>query len=647
MGIDIRSGSPRSRQAPTYSVVVLSKGGVIYEREGITFHDLVQLVRKYKADVLALDNIYEIARDYDDLENVISQFPPKMRIIQVTGSPGSMRSLKSLAKEAGIQAKKWDPITSARVVAELAYRGYGSEIVAMFPETRVLITKNRSIRQGGSGSDRWRRSIEASILSETNRIATELDKANMDYDLYIERASGGLRRAEFIVYSDEDDVRKIVKETTDWSPIRIIIKGNWRKKIKFVSGEPVPAPRARPLIVGIDPGMSVGLAILDLKGRLLALKTLRKASRSQIVEEILEYGYPIIVATDVNPPPKSVIKIASLFDAKVYVAKYSMKAEEKKKIVDKFEDDTGIRVRSSHERDSLAAALKVYYSRVKNLISKADAKVNELNIQVDTYELYEKILRGVSISQAIDDILSQRIKEEDKIEEETQQPRVERLKPLLIRISQLKMEIARLKAKLREKDLEIKKLREKIDILEDLRFRELERDRRISQKNQRIRVLEEELTKLRWSLNLVRSQIAQLTRSKEIKVEGMELELLPSLTKENVERVRGSNPVLVLDASGTSPNLVKRLKEMGVPAVFYRGSPPPSEVVKASFELGVPFISANKLRIIWSGIKPLIPTEDALRAIAEARIKEAKITLNLTDLIMDYRRRLARHLIEG
>ncbi len=648
LGVDIRAGSPRSRQPPVYSVVIMSRDGVLLEREEAGLQELISLARKYKASVIAVDNIYELARDYDDLERIVSQFPPKVRIVQVTGSPGSMRSLKSLAKEAGIQVRKWNSLSSARVAAELALRGYGSEIVAMFPETRVLITKNRSIKQGGSGSDRWRRSIEASILSETNRIATALDRANMDYDLYIERASGGLRRAEFIVYSDESEIKKIIKETTEWSPIRIIIKGSWRKKVKFVSSESVPVPKARPLIVGIDPGMSVGLAVLDLKGKLLTLKTLRKASRSQIVEEILEYGYPIIVATDVNPPPKSVIKIASLFDARVYVAKYSMKAEEKKKIVDKFEEETGIRVKSAHERDSLAAALKVYYSRVKNLISKADSKLNELKVQVDNYELYERILKGVSISQAIEELLSQKSQEERQEGVDRIRSSGEGFKPLLLKISKLKMEIARLKAQLKDKEYEIRRLKERIDLLEDKRLREIEKDRRISQKSERIKELEEELMRVRWNLELVKSQLAQLSKPREEEVEGIEVELVPSLTKENLEKLGNlGSPILVLDASGTSPNLVRRLKELGIPAVFYRGNPPPSEVIRASFELGIPVISANDLRIRWRGIRPVIPTEDALKAIAEAKVKEVRVELNLADLIMDYRRRLAKHLIEG
>ncbi len=648
VGIDIKAGSPRSRQPPMYSVVIMDKEGVLLEREEVSLQELIHLVRKYEASVIAVDNIYELARDYEDLERVVSQFPPKVRIIQVTGSPGSMRSLKSLAKEAGIQVKKWNSLNSARVAAELALRGYGSEIVAMFPETRLLITKNRSIKQGGSGSDRWRRSIEASILSETNRIATALDRANMDYDLYIERASGGLRRAEFIIYSDESEVKKIVKETTEWSPIRIMIKGSWRKKVKFVSSESVPVPKARPLIVGIDPGMSVGLAVLDLKGKLLTLKTLRKASRSQIVEEILEYGYPIIVATDVNPPPKSVIKIASLFDAKVYVAKYSMKAEEKKKIVDKFEEETGIRVRSAHERDSLAAALKVYYSRVKNLISKADSKLSELRIRIDNYELYEKILKGVSISQAIEELLSQKSQEERDDEVDRAKSTGEGFKPLLLKISKLKMEIAKLRAQLKEKDYEIRRLKERIDLLEDKRLREIEKDRRISQKSERIRELEEELVRVKWNLELVKSQLIQLSRSREEYVEGIEVELVPSLTKESLEKLDSpSNPILVLDASGASPNIVRRLKELGVPAIFFRGNPPPSEVARASFELGIPVIPANELRIFWKGIRPVIPTEDALKAVAEARMKEVRSELNLANLIMDYRRRLTKQLIEG
>ncbi|MDW8036256.1 MAG: DUF460 domain-containing protein [Candidatus Korarchaeum sp.] len=647
-GVDIRSGSPRSKEKPLYSISIQKEKEVIFEAEEVTLDELFELIKRYNVCVLATDNVFEIARNSDDLRRVISLLPSRCKLIQVTGSPQGIRPLSSVAKEVGVHLPHSDPLSTARVVAQLALRGVGMEAIAIYPETRVLVTRNRSVKQGGSGSDRWRRSIEASILSEANRIATELDKANMDYDLYVERASGGLRRAEFIVYADPDEVRRIVKENSSWSPFRIIISHSWRSKVKFPGEQFSTIPKSRPLIVGIDPGMSIGLAIIDLNGELLSLKTMRRASRSEIIEEILNHGYPIIIATDVNPPPKSVIRIASMFDAKLLVSKYDMRAEEKKRIVSEYEERRGIRVESSHERDSLAAALKVYY-KAKNLIARARAKAEEAGLSRNADLIVSKVLKGTPISLAIDEVsskLEEANRESKYLELRKELTRADNyVRKMILRMEELKEEIRRYKETLRKKDEEIAELRRRLEYLEDIRNLEIEIDRRISLRDSRIRELEKELESERWQNELLKSQIRSMMEASG-DIPGIKLKVLPSLSKERIESLseeKRDEAVLVLDASGASSNVVRKLKNAGVRIVLYKGTPPPSEFLSVASDEGIFVDSESEYRIIWNGITPVIPADEAFKLLARnedeklLRRTKNKSELDIMRIVLDYR----------
>ena len=55
----------------------------------------------------------------------------------------------------------------------------------------------------------------------------------------------------------------------------------------------------RSLIVGIDPGISTGVAILDLHGRLIHLSSRRDENKTKLARDILDHGSPMLVAMDV------------------------------------------------------------------------------------------------------------------------------------------------------------------------------------------------------------------------------------------------------------------------------------------------------------------------------------------------------------
>jgi len=57
----------------------------------------------------------------------------------------------------------------------------------------------------------------------------------------------------------------------------------------------------RGIIVGFDPGLTVGIAILDLNGVLISLESYKEIKKSEIVSHIIAYGRTVLLATDVYP----------------------------------------------------------------------------------------------------------------------------------------------------------------------------------------------------------------------------------------------------------------------------------------------------------------------------------------------------------
>lgn len=113
----------------------------------------------------------------------------------------------------------------------------------------------------------------------------------------------------------------------------------------------------RYVVVGIDPGTTIGLAILDLRGNPLHISSKKGADDFWIFQTIRSYGVPIIVATDKSSIPSRVGKISARFGAKLRAPKEDVRVSVKDEIAHRFSccgDD--------HQRDALAAAFLAFQS---------------------------------------------------------------------------------------------------------------------------------------------------------------------------------------------------------------------------------------------------------------------------------------------
>jgi len=111
------------------------------------------------------------------------------------------------------------------------------------------------------------------------------------------------------------------------------------------------------LIVGIDPGNVTGIATIDLKGNIIDVVAKKFLRRAHLIEYIMQLGSPLVIASDVNPMPRSVKEIAKSLGCKVYYPEKSLTNVEKIKLLRKYKNNVNVR---GHKKDALAAAIKAY-----------------------------------------------------------------------------------------------------------------------------------------------------------------------------------------------------------------------------------------------------------------------------------------------
>ena len=135
----------------------------------------------------------------------------------------------------------------------------------------------------------------------------------------------------------------------------------------------------KPLIVGIDPGVTTGVVIFDLDGELVSVSSKKSLSKSDISSFVSKFGKPAIVASDVSLPPKLLEKIASAFGAKLVFPKNSFSRKEKAKIARAYQKFYGKMWKNIHERDALVAG---YYcwKKIRPRILKLESKLKKLGI---------------------------------------------------------------------------------------------------------------------------------------------------------------------------------------------------------------------------------------------------------------------------
>ncbi len=117
----------------------------------------------------------------------------------------------------------------------------------------------------------------------------------------------------------------------------------------------------RLLFVGVDPGTTVGFAILDIDGSVVDKGSFKGSSFSSLVSRIISSGVPLVVATDKSKVPSFVLRLSSALGARVWFPRFDVSVSDKRSLVSESVND--------HVRDSLAA-VRLAFKSFKPLIDR-------------------------------------------------------------------------------------------------------------------------------------------------------------------------------------------------------------------------------------------------------------------------------------
>lgn len=351
------------------------------------------------------------------------------------------------------------------------------------------------------------------------------------------------------------------------------------------------------IIVGFDPGLTVGIAILDLSGNVISTKSFKEISRSEIIKHIISYGKTVLVATDVYPPPKMVKKLASTLNSKISSPSKTFTVSSKTEVVDSYlnEISSSISSDNAHERDALAAAIKTYkhYQKKLNQIEKRAGKLGLSHAEID--EVKSIVIKGCPISKAIDHVLkipegtdleTQIVEIEndmDSIDQEKLKKIEEAARKLKLKIKSQQNQIKHLERKNKRLKKDINKYKNKNSALES-KIEKLHYDyskdilskKEISSKLSIIKGLQEKYTAEKKRREELEGNLRSIKniRVQELSKKAVPVKIIESFTKEGIKsacdywKIKKGDIVLLSSSEGGGSQTAALLIKTGISAVI-------------------------------------------------------------------------------
>ena len=664
VGIDILPGqSPLSKSPPKYAFVLLKNGNLVEIQDKVSLAKLLKLVNKLKPDIIAIDNIFEVLPSKRRLTSFLSKLPPRTSFVQVTGSPThGMQPLSVIAAKYGIPISgKATPLDAAKTAAKLAAKNVGYVVSAFENETQITVSRARSLGSGGWSQARWRRRLHALVLAATKEIKEKLENEKLDFDFMKRESDFGLDQSRFVVHARKERILRVIK-VQKGPDINIRVSPIKRENLEFfpLSVQEAPLILRKNLIVGVDPGTTTGIAMLDFDGNMLTLKSTKIFSRSKIIRMIIQCGTATVIATDVVPPPDFVQKLANVLKARLYLPSRVLSVAEKQEIVQQYAKEKSIKVANSHQRDALASALKAF-SHFKNMFEKIRAQIRETGVNLSFDEVGAKVIRQ---SLPIKTVIAQMISKIDKQEppsvvlEKKQDAYDATLERFGKRIALMKNKIknlTELNEQLMEENQQLKeqisRLKEHIEAKRSKESLELRKTREFTIRDSEIKTLKSRIQQLRNRITELQTQLATLRNMKILETRGdaIPLKVIESFAQKSICEVdetfgiKRGDIILFIDASGGGSSTAELLIEKSLKAIMVMT--PMSHLAKEKFlEVGIPVISATDSDIRRVGEFAVIEKKKLEKLIFESQKELEERRYEKTaeafhQMIKDYRHR--------
>jgi hypothetical protein len=280
------------------------------------------------------------------------------------------------------------------------------------------------------------------------------------------------------------------------------------------------------LIVGVDPGVTTSIALLDLKGNFIAVKSKKGFKKDAIIDFISRYGRPLIIAGDKKSPSTLVENLASSFNCELFCPSQDLRVKEKAELTKGFE------VKNVHERDSLAAALNAFKHFSKQF-TKIDSTLASLGLEMYSEKVKEMIVlkKARNINEAIEKLFGVKKEEKERKVKERREAKEDALKRKLEALKR-SHEIAK---------EYIKKLEKRVKELEKQKRALIEESLKKSEKARREVLLNKEIT---FRDNLIKNLRIELEKERLAR---KELEKkLEIMEEEKIIELNGLVPVIPL-----------------------------------------------------------------------------------------------------
>jgi len=593
-GIDIIRGSTRSRTvAPKYALVTVIDGQVTSE-ESVSLFRLMRLVHRHRPDILAVDSIQEVAPHTQDVYRFIEQLPPQTRFVSVTGGE-KQTGLIQVAARFNITFNRFDPYAEARAIALVASQGAGVEVIAFENETEIVVSRNRSPGKGGWSQNRYARKIHGNVLTYAREIEHELQSEGLNFWKKEFKAFGGVSRVVFHVREKREDVRV---PTSKGGDVQVRISGRRLERIQF---RPLTT-RPRYLIVGIDPGTTVGIAALDLNGELMKVHSSRQMNMGDVIEFLYEIGKPIIIATDVSPMPFSVEKIRRAFQAVAYIPRQDISVETKYELAGKYGYG------NDHERDALTAAIEAarfWRHKFTNIFKRVPPGV-------DMDEIRAGIIRGQSLDQILGALRGEKHTTEVKKPEITLDSSDERVRILDGQVKDLRVLVSDLQKDIEELKKENTRLKGENKNLKSAKGRQINANPEIARRDL---IIENLKKRVRFEEKNNKKLHKRLKRMKEADNSDPDTDLqivkvIADLSRESIRSLNErigikSGDVLQVRTPGVwGKNIIHDLGQAGIGAIIIgdrSASTIPEELLELSFTEEIPVLPGASVPVSTKG----------------------------------------------
>ncbi|MDI9642914.1 MAG: DUF460 domain-containing protein [Archaeoglobales archaeon] len=583
-------------------------------RRVISKNKLFRTIKEFKPEIVAIDSISEIFKSKEEIIEFLKN--TNTRLVQVAVDA----SLPVLARRFGIRMNPRDPFDEARTCAYLASFEIGYEVSVFTDKTQIVVSRNRSLGKGGWRQKRYGRKVHDAVRSIYRDIKAILNDSGLEYTESVRERFGGISRGEILVNAPREEVPVSSFKTRD---VQVKVSSVEKERVELI-----PLSRSkRYLIAGIDPGTTTAVAIMDLGGNLISIRSKKDWNASEVIEFITEHGKPVIVATDKKNPPDFVSKIKASFNAVLHSPKEDLNVDKKRELTSDY------KILNDHERDALAAAidaLNYYKSKFRNIEKRIPAGI-------DAEKVKAEIVKGTPLKSIFEERKVEKVEKKDVLELDlisAVEKRDKKIKELLEendilrrQIVELKDEIERLRARVASFSSEEKEKIRKETYIRNLEFR-------ISELLSEIRSKDSEITKLKEQIELLKKlKFGEFMGWREVKV-------LRKFSKDEIEQnkeIGEGDIVYILDPSGGSKSVAEMLCEKKIKAVITSGEM--SHLAQEVFDShGVPRIKTEEVEIVGGeGFAYVSPSFEEIYRRRFEELRKRRID-NIEKLFEEYRR---------